>query len=120
MEVLMHEASNGQETNTASSHIYATAKQFGMEKVETETVPVNGGARFMETDPANTVDIIFENITYTVSLGCRKGREPFSILRIFLPLANTDSCGLYRSFPLSTNKRTASVARPAELVRVLH
>ncbi|XP_076622317.1 ATP-binding cassette sub-family G member 4 isoform X1 [Colletes latitarsis] len=74
MEVLIYEASNGQEMNAAGSPVYAMGKEPIKDKLEDKQT--NGAsARFMETDTAHTVDIMFENITYTVSLGCRKGQK---------------------------------------------
>ncbi|XP_076169704.1 ATP-binding cassette sub-family G member 4 isoform X2 [Ptiloglossa arizonensis] len=74
MEVLMHEASNGQEMNTIGSPIYATEKQLIKDTTEDKQID-SATVRFMETKAVDTVDIIFENITYTVSLGCRKGQK---------------------------------------------
>lgn len=74
MEVLMHEASNGQEMNTIGSPIYATEKQLIKDTTEDKQID-SATVRFMETKAVDTVDIIFENITYTVSLGCRKGQS---------------------------------------------
>ncbi|CAK9803155.1 ATP-binding cassette subfamily G member 4 [Anthophora plagiata] len=66
MEVLMPE------TNTAGWQIYNTVKQPSLEVENTRSY---GGTGFMKTEAADTIDIIFENITYTVSLGCRKGQK---------------------------------------------
>lgn len=69
----MHEASNGQETNTTGGEqIYNPAKQPVKEKQDNAQ---NNGTRFMETNAADTVDIMFENIKYKVSLGYRKGEK---------------------------------------------
>ncbi|XP_029032171.1 ATP-binding cassette sub-family G member 4 [Osmia bicornis bicornis] len=73
MEVLMHEASSGQETNTTGEKIYSTVKEPVKEKQDNGQK--NSTTRFMETNPADTVDIMFENISYKVSLGCRKGQK---------------------------------------------
>lgn len=70
----MHEASNGQEMNTIGSPIYATEKQLIKDTTEDKQID-SATVRFMETKAVDTVDIIFENITYTVSLGCRKGQK---------------------------------------------
>ncbi|KZC04865.1 PREDICTED: ATP-binding cassette sub-family G member 4 [Dufourea novaeangliae] len=74
MEVLMHEASNGQETNPTGPFIYSSGKQSVKEKLD-DTRTGKNEARFMETAAADTIDIAFENITYTVSLGYRKGQK---------------------------------------------
>lgn len=74
MEVLMHEASNGQEMNAVVSPAYAAEKQPSIKKLEDATI-ARTPHRFMETDAADTVDIMFQNITYTVSLGFRKGQK---------------------------------------------
>ncbi|XP_003703096.1 ATP-binding cassette sub-family G member 4 [Megachile rotundata] len=72
MEVLMHEASNGQET-PGGEQIYNPSKQPVKEKQD--NAQNNGTTRFMQTDAADTVDIMFENISYKVSLGYRKGEK---------------------------------------------
>ncbi|OAD59625.1 ATP-binding cassette sub-family G member 4 [Eufriesea mexicana] len=72
MEVLMHEVSNGQGTNIIDTKIY-TSPKLPVKKME--NAQVKDGAHFMETDSMDTVDMIFENITYTVSLGYRKGQK---------------------------------------------
>ncbi|XP_076649340.1 ATP-binding cassette sub-family G member 1 isoform X2 [Halictus rubicundus] len=72
MEVLMHEASNGQGMNADSSFGYE--KQLAMERLR-DPRTIGNGTRFMETAAADTVAISFEKITYTVSLGCRKGQK---------------------------------------------
>ncbi|XP_031825992.1 ATP-binding cassette sub-family G member 4 [Nomia melanderi] len=74
MEVLMHEASNGQETNVEGSLIYTTGKQLTKEKSDDPRTNGNG-MRSMAMEAVDTVDITFENITYNVSLGYRKGQK---------------------------------------------
>ncbi|XP_076287088.1 ATP-binding cassette subfamily G member 4 [Lasioglossum baleicum] len=74
MEVLMHEASNGQGMNADSSFGYTTGRQLANERLEDARITGNG-TRFMETAAADTVTISFEKITYSVSLGCRKGEK---------------------------------------------
>ncbi|XP_033331885.1 ATP-binding cassette sub-family G member 4 [Megalopta genalis] len=75
MEVLLHEASNGQGTNGTTAGSYAAGKQLvAREKLEAAR-SAEKGARFMETAAADTIDISFDRITYTVSLGFRKGQK---------------------------------------------
>ncbi|XP_053970290.1 ATP-binding cassette sub-family G member 4 [Hylaeus volcanicus] len=74
MEVLMHEASNGQGMNPAGSPIHVVEKEPIKHKLESKEIN-SETVRFMKTDTVDTIDIMFENITYTVSLGCRKGRK---------------------------------------------
>ncbi|XP_031772253.1 ATP-binding cassette sub-family G member 4 isoform X2 [Apis florea] len=71
MEILMHEVSNGQETSTVDTKLYINKQPT--KKIE--NAQIKDEERFMKTDPADTVDIAFENITYTVSLGCKKGQK---------------------------------------------
>lgn len=74
MEVLMHEASNGQETNTSGSPaIYAAQQTLVKEKLEESQFRTN--VTPFTKDATNSVDIIFDNISYTVSLGFRKGHK---------------------------------------------
>lgn len=80
----MHEMSNGQETNTVDTKIYTINKQ-STKKIE--NAQIKDEKRFMKTDPADTVDIVFENITYTVSLGCRKGQCSFKLERFLSPFS---------------------------------
>lgn len=70
MEVLMHEMSNGQETNAVDTNVYTMPKQT---EKKVENVHVEDGRCFMGSNAVDTVDIMFENIKYTVSLGCKKG-----------------------------------------------
>lgn len=70
MEVLMHEMSNGQETNTVNAKVYTMSKQT---EKKVENVHIEDGRCFMGSNAVDTVDIMFENIKYTVSLGCKKG-----------------------------------------------
>ncbi|XP_050587516.1 ATP-binding cassette subfamily G member 4-like isoform X1 [Bombus affinis] len=72
MEVLMHEMSNGQETNTVEAKVYTMSKQT---EKKVENVHIEDGRCFMESNAVDTVDIMFENIKYTVSLGCKKGQK---------------------------------------------
>lgn len=86
----MHEVSNGQATNIVDTKIY-TSPKLPVKKME--TTQTKDGARFMETDAMDTVDIIFENITYTVSLGYRKGqcsRDARTLPLPFLHLSLSD------------------------------
>ncbi|XP_076247033.1 ATP-binding cassette sub-family G member 4 [Calliopsis andreniformis] len=71
MEVLMHEASNGQDANVVS--VYSAEKEPTKKLKDTQVDEAVHG--FMETAAADTVDIMFEKITYTVSLGFRKGQK---------------------------------------------
>lgn len=66
MEILMHEASNRQEISTNP----ADPKTVTNEKCEDI-----GELSHVGTHDNNreSVDIIFENVTYTVNLGCKKG-----------------------------------------------
>ncbi|XP_012165300.1 ATP-binding cassette subfamily G member 4 isoform X1 [Bombus terrestris] len=72
MEVLMHEMSNGQETNTVDAKVYTMSKQT---EKKVENVHIEDGRCFMGSNAVDTVDIMFENIKYTVSLGCKKGQK---------------------------------------------
>ncbi|XP_033306485.1 ATP-binding cassette subfamily G member 4 isoform X1 [Bombus vancouverensis nearcticus] len=72
MEVLMHEMSNGQETNAVDTKVYTMPKQT---EKKVENAHVEDGTCFMESNAVDTVDIMFENIKYTVSLGCKKGQK---------------------------------------------
>lgn len=78
----MHEMSNGQETSTVDTKIYTINKQ-STKKIE--NTQIKDEERLMKTDLMDTIDIVFENITYTVSLGCRKGQCSFKLER-FLSL----------------------------------
>lgn len=77
MEVLMHEASNRRENGADASVCMADPRSTFNEKRD----DIGG----MSSDAAHnngreSIDIIFENITYTVSLGFRKGERPSSPL----------------------------------------
>ncbi|KAL0103636.1 hypothetical protein PUN28_017727 [Cardiocondyla obscurior] len=65
MEVLMHEASNRRE-NGADTVGCATESTFKREEIS-----MSSGA--LRDKGMESIDIIFENITYTVNLGFRKG-----------------------------------------------
>lgn len=77
----MHEASSGQETNPTGEKIYNTVKQPLKERQDNGRK--NSTTRFMETNPADTVDIMFESISYKVSLGCRKGQFPDTFDKLY-------------------------------------
>lgn len=79
----MHEVSNGQETSTVDTKLYINKQPT--KKIE--NAQIKDEERFMKTDPADTVDIAFENITYTVSLGCRKGQYSFKLERFLSPFS---------------------------------
>lgn len=79
----MHEVSNGQETSTVDTKIYINKQPT--KKIE--NAQIKDEEHFMKTDPADTVDIAFENITYTVSLGCRKGQCSFKLERFLSPFS---------------------------------
>ena len=68
----MHEMSNGQETNTVDAKVYTMSKQT---EKKVENVHIEDGRCFMGSNAVDTVDIMFENIKYTVSLGCKKGQK---------------------------------------------
>lgn len=70
MEVVMHEMSNGQETNAVDSKVYTMSKQT---EKKVENVEIEDGRCFMGSNAVDTIDIMFENIKYTVSLDCKKG-----------------------------------------------
>ncbi|KAG7202358.1 hypothetical protein KM043_018685 [Ampulex compressa] len=71
MEVLMHEASSGQETNVPG---YVSASR-PIARVKQEEQELVNSANFAKSKTPHSVDIIFENITYTVSLGFRRGHK---------------------------------------------
>lgn len=68
MEIMMHEMNNDQETNTVDTKVDIMPKQ-----TERKIENVEDGRCFMGGNAVDTVDIMFENIKYTVSLGCKKG-----------------------------------------------
>lgn len=70
MEVVMHEMSNGQETNAVDAKVYTMPKQT---EKKVENVEIEDGRCFMGSNTVDTIDITFENIKYTVSLDCKKG-----------------------------------------------
>ncbi|KAF7379976.1 hypothetical protein HZH68_016924 [Vespula germanica] len=83
MEVLIHEASDKREIidGNGSSSIYMTHngtlngnKMTMMNDKQQEEDDLNASYA-TQINEANTVDIIFENISYSVSLGFRKGRK---------------------------------------------
>lgn len=63
----MHEASNQQETSTNTS---VESKSIPKEKCENVGELTHVGTH---NNTRESVDIIFEDITYTVNLGCKKG-----------------------------------------------
>lgn len=68
----MHEASTAQEASTIGSPVY-NGKQTVKEKPgEAEPTKESSGSSYRQ---AHSVDIIFEDITYTVPLGFRKGEK---------------------------------------------
>ncbi|XP_011865692.1 PREDICTED: ATP-binding cassette sub-family G member 4 isoform X2 [Vollenhovia emeryi] len=71
MEVLMHEASNRRETSADTSVRTADPKSTPNERQEDANMPSDDAVN----NALESVDIIFENITYTVSLGFRKGMK---------------------------------------------
>ncbi|KAL6263485.1 hypothetical protein P5V15_006276 [Pogonomyrmex californicus] len=71
MEVLMHEASNRRENGTDALVCIAEPRFASDEKRE----DVDMTSNVASIDGKESVDIIFENITYTVSLGFRKGEK---------------------------------------------
>lgn len=77
----MHEMSNGQETSTVDTKIYTINKQ-STKKIE--NAQIKDEEQLMKTNSMDTIDIVFENITYTVSLGCRKGQESSYKFKRFL------------------------------------
>ncbi|KAK2585908.1 hypothetical protein KPH14_010492 [Odynerus spinipes] len=85
MEVLMHEASDRREIDdSTNSTVYngsfnnntpsAIAKQKPP-KEQDEDTQISSTSYGSKISDKNTVDIIFEDISYTVSLGFRKGRK---------------------------------------------
>ncbi|KAK1121325.1 hypothetical protein K0M31_010625 [Melipona bicolor] len=72
MGVLMHEMNNGQETNTAETKVHTLSRRLENDE---DSVQIKDEERLMENDLVNTVDIVFEDIKYTVSLGYKKGRK---------------------------------------------
>ena len=71
MEVLMHEASNRQENGVPGAPICMidprSAPKETQENVDDASDNTNDSIK-------KSIDIIFENVTYTVSLGFRKGK----------------------------------------------
>ena len=71
MEVLMHEASKGPDENKNSTCCTAyQVQKINDEKLEIPPVDNPHPAPYKKVD---YMDITFENITYNVSLGFRKG-----------------------------------------------
>lgn len=71
MEVLIHEASNRQEINTNQRPTRCTVDlKFTS---ETKRKDIEESPHIKHKDDKESIDIIFENITYTVNLGFRKG-----------------------------------------------
>lgn len=67
----MHEASNRQESSADAPICMVDFKSTSTERQEDGTTPTHA----VRNDSKESVDIIFENITYTVSLGFRKGEK---------------------------------------------
>lgn len=66
----MHEMNNGQGTNTAETKVHTLPRRSVNDE---DSVEIKDEERLMENDSVNTtVDIVFEDIKYTVSLGYRK------------------------------------------------
>lgn len=80
MEVLIHEASNRQEIRASEPTCTIDLKSASKVKREDVDTP-----QIKHKDNKEPVDIIFENITYTVNLGFRKGTILLS-LQIKIPL----------------------------------
>lgn len=72
MEVLIHEASNGQEISAGQRPTCCTVDLKSTFKTKQEDVEAPSSQMKHKVDK-ESVDIIFENITYTVNLGFRKG-----------------------------------------------
>ncbi|KAK9306798.1 hypothetical protein QLX08_002684 [Tetragonisca angustula] len=72
MGVLMHEMNNGQGTNTAETKVHTLPRRSENDE---DSVQIKDEERLMEDDLVNTVDIVFEDIKYNVSLGYKKGRK---------------------------------------------
>ncbi|KAM0736709.1 ATP-binding cassette subfamily G member 4 [Formica fusca] len=70
MEVLIHEASNRQEIRASEPTCTIDLKSASKVKREDVDAP-----QIKHKDNKEPVDIIFENITYTVNLGFRKGNK---------------------------------------------
>lgn len=68
----MHEMNNDQETNTAETKVHALPRRLENDE---DSVQIKDEERLMENNLVNTVDIVFEDIKYTVSLGYKKGRK---------------------------------------------
>ncbi|XP_012228224.1 ATP-binding cassette sub-family G member 4 [Linepithema humile] len=71
MEVLMHEASNRQDNGVASAPICTV----DLRSKETQEDVDDASSHVTRDEVKKSIDIIFENITYNVSLGFRKGRK---------------------------------------------
>ncbi|XP_024879372.1 ATP-binding cassette sub-family G member 4 [Temnothorax curvispinosus] len=71
MEVLMHEASNRRENGTDTTVCMADPRSTFNERREDAGMPSDTAHNNNE----ESIDIIFENITYTVSLGFRRGEK---------------------------------------------
>lgn len=66
----MHEASNQQETSTNTSICTVDLKSISKEKHEDIGELAHIGTH---DNGRESIDMIFEDITYTVNLGCKKG-----------------------------------------------
>ena len=66
----MHEMNNGQGTNTAETKVHTLPRRSENDE---DSVQIKDEERLMEDDLVNTVDIVFEDIKYNVSLGYKKG-----------------------------------------------
>lgn len=70
MEVLMHEASKGPDENKNSTCCDAYQEEGAKDELE---MPLNTDSQLTKIKKDDYMDITFENITYNVSLGFRKG-----------------------------------------------
>lgn len=73
MEVLIHEASNRQEISASAPTCTVDLKSASKAKRE----DVDEASEITRKNDKKSIDIIFENITYTVNLGFRKGTFHF-------------------------------------------
>ncbi|KMQ92948.1 atp-binding cassette sub-family g member 4 [Lasius niger] len=71
MEVLIHEASNRQEISASAPTCTVDLKSASKAKRE----DVDEASEITRKNDKKSIDIIFENITYTVNLGFRKGHK---------------------------------------------
>jgi len=76
MEVLMLEASNRQEANASARPTCTMVDLKSPPKRKSEDADDNAYS-IMRDSSQESIDIIFEDITYTVNLGFRKGKYFF-------------------------------------------